>query len=428
MQIGRGSKTEETQNNVLLLIDISGSTKSNFKIGSAFEISEVEKALAISVLGDLEDEDNLAVVAFNTNGYLVHNTTRLGGNRFEIEEKISKLSYFAGTFMAEGIKSASGVLAPLEGSKSIIIFSDGRSGSTYEDLKEASSAARLGIKIYTVGVGEDTQRNHMIEVAKKGGGVYLEPDETERIKIIFGEPEEGDSEDLAIEVLNNYHFITYNLNPEGFVNGFNNVIPKPNAEVLVSTRNNNPLITSSRLGLGRIVAVSTDDGSAWASQLLNEKNSAAISRSINWAIGDLNKDKEFYVYIEDGFEGEPLEILVVSDLKPDHEFLRFSKIDKRLYKASFIPDKKGKQEFLGTFAFANYPKEYSLLGMNPDFKNAVTSSGGNFFSPEDSKKLIETIREESKIVASDPKDLSWIFLAAALLLFLIDIVLRTFAR
>ena len=428
VRIGRGSRTEDTETNVLLLIDISGSTKSNFKRGSQFEVSEVEKALALSVLRDLKDEDNVAVVAFNTDSFLVHNLSKVGGNRFEIQGKISKLIYYAGTVMSQGIKSSRRILGPLRGSKSIIIFSDGRSGSNYEDLKQAAETARLGIRIYTIGVGEDTQRDHMIKIAKEGNGVYLEPEETERLRIIFGNAEEGLSEERTIEVINNYHFITYNSNPEGSVNGFNNVVPKPNAELLVATKDNNPLITASRLGLGRIAAVSTDDGSAWASQLLTSKNSALISRSINWVIGDLSRNKRFYVDVEDGFEDRPLEIKVISDSEPEHESLSFSKIGKQLYSASFTPNETGKQEFFDTFAFANYPEEYASLGMNPEFKNAVLASGGNFFNPEEVNLLIEVIEEESKIVASDPKNYAWIFLAAALILFLIDLMLRTFMR
>ena len=428
IRIGRGSKTEDTETNVLLLIDISGSTKSNFKRGSRFEVSEVEKALALSVLSDLEDEDYISVLAFNTNSYLIHELSKVEGNREEIKEKISRLNYYGGTSISEGIRASRKVLGPLRGSKSIIIFSDGRSGSIYEDTKQAAQSARIGVKVYAVGVGEDTDRNHLIKIAKEGEGLYLEPDETEKLAIVLGEPEEDSASDLGIEIINNYHFITYNFKPDGSVNGFNHVVPKLNSELLVATKENNPLITSSRIGLGRIVAVSTDDGSAWASQMLTSKNSGLISRSINWAIGDLNREKDYYVDLQDSYVGVPSEIRIISDTKPEHESLSFSKIGPRLYSAHFTPKDVRKQEFFGTFAFTNYADEYTQLGMNSDFKEAVENSGGKLFNPEDANLLIQKIEQESKRTVSDPEELSWIFLGIVLVIFLVELIIRNFSR
>ena len=424
VRVGKGQEGEKTEVNVVLVIDISGSTKAGFRAGSHTRVEEVEKALAIGILKDLRPDDRVAVVAFNTDAFIVSDLGKVLGNERYVEDRISRLVYQGGTRIDEGIKAARKILGPLDGSKNMIIFSDGKSSGLSDDLRDARISANTGIKIHTVGVGAGTNRKHMQDIAKAGNGFYFEPGETEKLAVIFGEAEEGDSGSLAVDVINGHHFITYGVKPVASVSGFNQVIPKSNADLLVATQRNNPLVTSSRLGLGRIVAVSTDDGSAWASELLSSKNSVLISRAINWAIGDLGRNKEFDVDVRDVFLGDRMEVNVVSGAEPQHEFLKFSKTSKRGYSAHFTPQSSGIQSFFDAVAAVNYAEEYAILGMNPELKNLVALTGGKLFNPEDSNALVEKVKEDSKRVVSEPRMFSWMFLLAALVVFLSEIIVR----
>ena len=424
VRVGKGGEGQNDDASIALVIDISGSTRSGFKSGGRTTVKEVEKALAIGILKDLRKTDRVAVIAFNTDAFVVSDLGMVLGREEHIEDRISRLAYAGGTRIDEGIKAARKILAPLEGSKSIIIFSDGRSTGRSDDVYNTKIAADTGIKTYAVGVGEGTDRKHMQDIARAGNGIYFEPGESEKLALIFGEPEDDESENFPVEIINSHHFITYNVQPSAAVTGFNQVVPKSNADLLVATQQNNPLMSSSRLGLGRIVAVSTDDGSFWSSELLSSKNSLLISRAINWAIGDLGRNKDFDVDVRDVFLGDRMEVSVISGSEPEHDSLNFSKTGKRSYVASFIPKETGIQEFFGASGAVNYPEEYAALGMNPSLEEYVSLTGGKLFNPEDVRGLVEKARADSRRPVSEPTAFSWMLLLAALVVFLAEVSVR----
>ena len=73
-------------------------------------------------------------------------------------------------------------------------------------------------------------------------------------------------------ILDNTHFITYNLSVDALISGYNYVLPKPSARILVTTNKNIPVLVGWRFGLGRVVVLGTDDGGRWAGELLNKEN------------------------------------------------------------------------------------------------------------------------------------------------------------
>ncbi|MBS3133214.1 VWA domain-containing protein [Candidatus Woesearchaeota archaeon] len=425
VMVGRGKEGERTDVNIALVIDISQSTAAGFRAGASSRVEEVEKALAVGVLEGLRKNDKVTAIAFNTQAFIVSDLARVLENEDYVKSQISKLVYKGGTRIDEGIKAARKILGPLDGSKNIIIFSDGKSGSYSEDLRDAQIAANAGIKIYTIGVGEGTNRKHMQDIANAGNGYYFEPDETERLKVIFGEAEEmpGTSA-FSLEIINSHHFVTQGLKVSANVNGFNQVVPKPNADLLVATQNNNPILTVSRLGLGRIVAVSTDDGSAWSPELLASGNSVLITRAVNWAVGDLSRNKEFDVDVKDVYLGEAMMVNVIAGSFPEHENMEFAKIGKRLYTASYVPEAAGLYSFFDATAAVNYEREYAALGVNPDLERALGVTGGKLFSQNDAEAIVEKVKEDSKRIIASPVSYSWLLLMAALFVFLAEVAFR----
>jgi len=424
VRVGKGKEGQRTDVNIAFVIDISASTGSSFGAGSKASVEEVEKALAVGILQDLRKRDDIAIVAFNTEAFIVSDLVKVLGNEAYLENKIKRLVYKGGTRIDEGIKAARKILAPLEGSKNMIIFSDGVSSSYPDDLYDAQISANTGIKIFTIGVGEGTNRKHLQDIARAGNGFYFEPDETQRLKVIFGESEASDTTSFPLEIINSHHFITSGLKLSGKVSGFNQVVPKPNAELLVATQSNNPLLTVSRLGLGRIAAISTDDGRAWAPELLSATNSRLITRTINWAVGDLSRNKDFDVNIKDIHLGSRMVVNIISSAMPTHDTLTFTKIGKRLYTASFTPQEKGIQQIFSAPAAVNYESEYTSLGLNPQLGDSLAITGGKLFTLSQADALVEKVKEDSKRIISEPISYSWMFLLAALIIFLIEVGIR----
>jgi hypothetical protein len=148
-----------------------------------------------------------------------------------------------------------------------------------------------------------------------------------------------------------------------------------------------------------------------------------LTKTINWAIGDLARKKDFDVAIKDTMLGEDTTVSVVSKEPPKSE-LFFVKTDVNTYSADFIPNSTGYFEILKTKYAVNYPEEYNDLGVNQDFHDLVLQTGGEIFEPDDIEKIISTIKRVSKRIKTTEVNYRYIFVISAIILFLLDIGLR----
>ena len=239
---------KESENSVVIIIDISGSTGTNFGDSSAVD---VEKALAINVFNNLAPSTQLSVIAFNTQSFLISEPSYVA-EKTDYVDKVSRLIDGGGTRIGVGLASAVKLLKNQQGSKSIILISDGLTQAPQEALDAASTAAEEGIKIYTVGVGERTNTEMMNNIAAAAGGIYFRATDSSSLKLIFGDfkEQERKSSQIGIVVLDKNHFITDGYEPKASITGFNQVVPKETSKLLVTTVVGDPILTVWRLGLG----------------------------------------------------------------------------------------------------------------------------------------------------------------------------------
>lgn len=409
---------------VVLLIDISGSTGLSYGDGS---VLDVQKALAITAYQALKLDNVLAVVAFNTESYTVSEPSFVY-EKPNLEDTIARLQLGGGTLIHTGIQRALRILAPLSGSKNIILISDGKTQAQGTAITATRAAAQQGVKIYTVGVGENTNEEMMTQIADITNGIYFRADDSSRLRILFGKPDERESNKLGLVVLNKNHFITENLELKGLVYGFNAVVPKTTARLLVTTTTGEPLVTVWRLGLGRVAALSTDDGTNWAGELLNKENSKILTRMTNWAIGDPNRKSKEFVDVSDTRVQERTEVIIKSSQQPNAPGATFYKTDEDVYTASITPTQTGFYEIAGTFFGVNYPAEYAALGENPELKAITASTGGKIFKPEDIEGIIQHTKSRARRAVITKDIFSWPFILGAILLLLTEIFIRRIIR
>jgi len=426
-----GEKEEKRQEAaVVILIDIAGDTSASFRGGSLYTKEDVEKALAISIMDNLRGSDRVAVLAFNNDVYEVSELSRLAGKREELVDKISSLNFFGGTFIPGAIEDSSKILRNEYGNKNIILITDGGSPTNYEYARKFTKDATFtGVTLHTIGVGVDLQTDvkFLKELAELGNGAYFEPSEVQRVKILFQGYEKGKEDEkppFYLDVLNSHHFITEDVKLTAGISGFNTVIPKGSANSLVVTSSNRPVITVWRYGLGRAAAITTDDGTSWAGEMLTKGNSVILTKTINWAIGDLSRNKEYDVDIQDVYLGEPIIINVKSEKRPVYAGIKFSKLDENLYTATATTTQQGFYDFLETPVAVNYNKEVGSVGFNPELSNLVRLSKGRMFSPDDIGGIIEKVKQDSKRTKIESVSYSWVLLLAALFLFLAEVGIR----
>ncbi|MFH1181443.1 MAG: VWA domain-containing protein [Candidatus Woesearchaeota archaeon] len=429
--VGTGGEEARKDVNIVVLIDISGTSSELASASSDLTKADVSKALTLQLFKDLKPDDKVAVIAFHTKQILVSGLSALS-QKTDLVDKVSRIysERGPGTLIDEAIIAARKLIAPLSGSKNIILISDGiPGGPASNDIAAAGIAAQNGIKVYAIQVGDDSYgAQHLQDIVQAANGIYMKADESSRVKVIFGEgaPEKDNS--YRMEIVNGYHFITKNLVLEGQVTGFNFVVPKQNADLLVSTGDGHALLTVWRFGLGRIASLSTDDGSAWAGQMLNSRNSKLLSKTVNWAVGDLSRNKEFDVSMKDTYLGEPVEVNVISNALPIDESLKFSKIGEKLYTSSFTPEKTGFEKLLNAIVAVNYNRELSAVGTNADLQSLVIMSRGEFFKPDDVKGIIDKVKTDARRMQTTKVSYTWIFVAAALAIFLIELTARKIAE
>ncbi len=427
VQVGVAEKSEEGSLNIIIVIDISGSTGSTFGSGSSSTKIDIQKSLAIDMLKDIRANDKVGIVAFNNDAYEVSPLTPLSQKK-GIVDTIAKLKFGGGTEIFKGLRKAQAMLNFVEGGKNIVVISDGLTWIPETVIGYAQLFARSGIKIHAVGVGSNTDRNFMRKLAEVGNGVYLEPTEREQLRILFDNEVAQGQDKMALTTLNRNHFITKNLLLTAKITGLNQVAPKQSARTLVTTFDGMPIVTEHRFGLGRIAAVTTDDGTLWSGQLFDKDNSILWARVINYAIGNPLRKGQFFISMEDASLGDPVKIEVKSEKFPTHDLVTFSKTGDGIYQGFFTPKEAGFYDFFGTSVAVSYPLEYRTLGMSPDLLNLVSLTGGKAFSMDDVGPIREFIIQHSVRVTKELRFLRWPFIAAAMVTFLILLIIRRLDR
>src|SRR3989338_8048697 len=262
IKIGASEEQNKSDINVVVVIDISHGTE---------DYVAVEKALALSVIDSLSEKNNVGAVAFNTQPYQIAEIKPLKENKKELREKISRLKFDGQSYFNLGIEGGYKLLEKVGGSKNIIFISDGK--TTYNKLKESTLDAvrnvnALGVKVFVVGVGTDTDVQSsdnnlfLANMAALGEGTYYNTNIENKLKVQFGDRDESKGEEFynTLVPIATTHFITLALDDmHATISGYNYAVPKPAARMLVTTNKNIPILIVWRFGLGRVVTLTTDD-------------------------------------------------------------------------------------------------------------------------------------------------------------------------
>lgn len=425
VQIGSGEE-KESDSSVIILIDISKSTKSSFKGGTKVTTSDVIKAQVISMLDTLKKDDDVGVIAFNDRAFLVSPLSPLGDKEAELVDKVARLRFANTTYMNIGLMASYQILKEVSGSKSIVVLSDGKvSGYPKETLALASKLAEGNIHVYAVSVGSHTDSAFMKELAKRGNGIFFEPNEFQKLKILFGEPEllktEGKS---ALIILNSDHFITRNLELNAKMGAYNSIVPKSAASVLVTLDTGEPALTTWRYGLGRVAAVNVFTTNNDLGPLLNAENSKLITRIVNWAIGDPERNSEYFVSVPDTAVGVESFVRVRSEKVPEAPELQFYREGPNEYASNFVPLSQGIFSVLTTTYAVNAAPEYQRTGISDEIYDAVADSNGDVFTADEAERIVEFLRAQSRRVQIERVSYVYLALYVVLATFLLEVMVR----
>ena len=396
---------------------------------------DYEKALAVELLKspDLQDY-KVGLIVFGTRAYNVLDPVPLSRSRQIISERIMALGP-AGTensHLDRGLELAWDMLNVSGGQGELLVLSDGNLYN-YPEVMERSSQLLRQMNVDTRLIQVQAfpgMTGKFYDLAAQTGSNFTQfvyPDSLTTSLEGAGLEETTSPEQMAAyaaTTVSKNHYITAGLDLSANVTGFNDVTPKPGAERLVALADGKPILTVWRYGLGRVAALTADNGNIWAGSLYSRESSAVISSTLNWAIGDPRPERG-RVEADDGWQGTPLSVTINSDARPVIAGAEVEKVGDNRYTATFTPNSSGIY-YIGSYGLAvNYPLEFRDVGYNPELPNLIMATGGAVFSEEEAKRsLLAEARAVSRRTVQERVSRRDALLIAALLIFLSEILYR----
>ncbi len=323
---------------IMLIIDKSGSMSG---YGGGVTKLELAKEAAISVVELLEDRDRVGLISFSGN-FEWTVPMQPASDRRNIAQEISTLVSGGGTEMYPPMVAAYEKLRNSEAKvKHVIILSDGQSQpGDFEGIVDRM--AEDNISVSTVAVGRDADVLLMRSIARWGKGRYYYTEDPYTIPRIFTMEALMASRSLIVEKTFQPKVTTFSQILRGLelgdlpnLRGYVATSPKPTAEVLLISPDDDPILAIWRYGLGKAVAFTSDAQPRWAIEWLNwEDYSKFWSQVVRWGIRQsISGNFMATVRAEQG-EGK----LTIDAVDDKGEFINFLSTKATVIK----PDKKGK--------------------------------------------------------------------------------------
>lgn len=406
---------------------------------------DYEKALAAELLKSPHFQDyKVGLIVFGTRAYDVQDPVPLSRAESVLLERIMGLSPTGteNSHLDRGLELARDMLNSSGGQGELIILSDGNLYN-YPDVVQRSidllNAMNVTARLIQVQAFPERARSlydtegRMVSfygLAEQTGSDYsafVYPDSlTTTMPAAPNDTpaQENSLSGYAVNVVNGNHYITADLDLNATVTGYNDVTPKSGAQRLVALSDGKPVLTVWRYGLGRVAALTVDDGSAWAGSLYAIPSSQMISSTVNWAVGD-PRPQDDRVESEDGWQGTPLSVTISSSARPSLPEADVEKVGDNRYVATFTPNSSGIY-YIGGYGLAvNYPMEYRDIGFNPDLSRMIMVNGGKFFSEDEARRsLVAEAGRVSQRTVQDRLSRRDILLLIALLIFLAEVLYR----
>ncbi|MFB6167508.1 MAG: VWA domain-containing protein [Haloferacaceae archaeon] len=396
---------------IVLAIDVSGSAQEGMR---------VQKAIALNVLKQLGENNEVGVVAFNYRAYRVASLQPLSENRETVADRIRRLQAGGATDIGAGLRGAADMLGEERGT--VILISDGADNSQAV-LAAADRLGSRGVPVIAVGVGQQTNVPRLREIARLSGGSYIRADETRRLRILFG----GSSrqfEGSGLTVVNPNTFLTAGVELESNPGNANDVAVKAGADLLVAGPEGEPVLARWRYGLGRVVSLTAYDDQGTLDGLLSRPDSLLVTKTVNYAIGDPERLRTGVADAADTRVGEPTTITYRGERRPTGEGVQFRRVGVDRYEATVVPRQAGFSFVAGAEFAANYPREYGAFGQSDALIQAVESTNGRVFEPGEAAAIARFARESARAVREVRDSWTPLALALALLVFLAEVVVR----
>lgn len=270
-------RSERPNIDLLLIIDQSasmGPDTGDSKLNMA-------KESAILTSESLRENDRIAVLAFDIGQEWIVNFQSLGAalSLVQLQEQISTIPLGGGTDILGALQVGLPILEGQPGPvRHAVLLTDGRSFTANRDPYRAlvERMAARGVSLSAIAIGSDADTDLLRELAQLGGGRYhfaSKPSDIPRLTLL-------ESEILRSEPQVEGEFRANLATPHPTLRGFAaNQLPtlqgyvattiKPEAELVLNSPENDPVLAAWQYGLGRAVAWTPGAEAPWAANWSN---------------------------------------------------------------------------------------------------------------------------------------------------------------
>ncbi|MBI4864216.1 MAG: VWA domain-containing protein [Candidatus Riflebacteria bacterium] len=258
------TKSYTVSSSVVLLLDCSGSM-------SGYPLAQAK--LSAKALMRMLKGRQVGLYMFSTWVAEVFPPTVIGEDFTEIDEKISQIGIGGGTMYQPAMREAlKQLVATTMQNKYVIFLTDGMPFDSWGLLELVDQMKESGLKLSTIGIGPHVDPRLMKQMADRGGGRYHQPQNLSDLTEVFRQEVahivEGSpivEEPFSVKIAHQ-HAMVKGFTEQSFpqLTGYVGTAAKDRAEVVLASRQADPVLAIWRYGLGVSVAYTTDTAGLWS--------------------------------------------------------------------------------------------------------------------------------------------------------------------
>jgi len=407
---------------------------------------ELAKEGAISVVELAYEEDLLGLILFSDRAswaFRPRKATEQG--KREMLKAILNISSTGGTVLEPAFVEAIDSLQQIQASiKHIILLSDGKlydgGGTAFGKSNQAVDFDKLaklandsGISISTIAIGEGADFERLESIAKSGGGRYYKALDVSTLPRIFTDEALTATRSLLREdsfspQINKHPLISIS-GKAPTINAYIATTTKENAETLISAKDGEALLAITRQGLGRSAALMTDLNSYAGNFGKWQELSGIMGTVVRWLEANPAQYKA-------NISREGTQLKVVVDAVKDGKYVNGKALKLRYAGQEIGLEQIAPGRYEAYVSSASSNSSLIITDGNDVVAKTQIDNTGNEFETANGKALLAKISElsggevisdlktYSPKIPNDKEPLWQYFLLAALVLFLLELLLR----
>jgi Mg-chelatase subunit ChlD len=254
----------------VLVFDKSGSMSDR---SSGVSKIELARESAMRVVKLMPATDSFGIIAFDATPHVI---APLASQHREIEiaSKLREIEAGGATAIGPALDLAGEWLrAAPAARRHVLLVSDGRTSAADADRMRAASRMR-GFELSVIAIGSDADRVLLETIAEQSGGRAYFPDDIRQLpKIVSRDASEASGGTIVNERFRmrapGTHPVLGHLDPKAFpmLDGYVVAAAKVNADTILASHLDDPILAGWRFGLGRVAVFTADVGSRWSTGL-----------------------------------------------------------------------------------------------------------------------------------------------------------------